>query len=89
MKVKFPLIIEDQLATRSKGMPPVEHLKEHRAGFFLNGPVTKRVAVLDFNSLTGELVPGVRFQCPADLEGVGRYEIKDEGLRDNHSFLGG
>ncbi|HUQ31612.1 MAG TPA: hypothetical protein VM095_05795 [Pyrinomonadaceae bacterium] len=78
MKVKFPLIIEDQLATQSNGMPPVEHLKEHREDFFLDGPVTKRVAVLDFNSLTGELVPGVRFQRPADLEGVGRYEIKDE-----------
>jgi hypothetical protein len=77
MKVEFPLIIEDQLATQMKGMQPTELLKKHNEDFFLDGPVTKRVAVLNFDPMTGELVPGVRFQRPANANDVARYLIKD------------
>ncbi len=52
MKVEFPLLIEDQLTTQMKGIEPVEYLREHREDFFLAGPVTKRVAILNFDSET-------------------------------------
>ncbi len=50
MKVEFPLLIEDQLTTQMKGIEPVEYLREHREDFFLPGPVTKRVAILNFGT---------------------------------------
>jgi hypothetical protein len=41
-----------------KGMPPVE-VFAHDEDFFLDGPVTKRVAILNFDPETGALSPGV------------------------------
>jgi hypothetical protein len=78
MKVKFPLLVQDQLTAQMKGMPPVENLTKHHEDFFLDGPVTKRVAVLNFDPETGALSPGVSFRRPANGSGVAGYEIKDE-----------
>lgn len=77
MRVKFPLLIQDQLTAQMKGMQPVEHLTKHHEDFFLDGPVTKRVAVLNFDPDTGALTPGVPFRRPANGKDVAGYEIKD------------
>lgn len=86
MKVEFPLLIEDQLTTQMKGIEPVEYLREHREDFFLPGPVTKRVAILNFDSETGELSPGVPFQRPAKGEDVARYAIKNQNDLNSLDF---
>ncbi len=86
MKVEFPLLIEDQLTTQMKGIEPVEYLREHREDFFLAGPVTKRVAILNFDSETGELSPGVPFQRPAKGEDVARYAIKNQNDLNSLDF---
>ena len=85
MKVEFPLLIEDQLTTQMKGLRPIEYLKEHHEDFFLDGPVTKRVAILNFDSTTGELSPGVPFQRPAKGD-AGRYAIKDKNDLNSPDF---
>ena len=86
MKVEFPVLIEDQLTTQMKGIAPVEYLKQHREDFFLDGPVTKRVAILNFDSETGALSPGVPFQRPANSEGVARYTIKNQADLNSLDF---
>ncbi len=86
MKVEFPLLIEDQLTTQMKGIEPVEYLREHREDFFLPGPVTKRVAILNFDSETGELSPGVPFTRPAKGEDVARYAIKNQNDLNSLDF---
>ena len=85
MKVEFPLLIEDQLTTQMKGLRPIEYLKEHNEDFFLDGPVTKRVAILNFDATTGELSPGVPFQRPAKGDAA-RYAIKDKNDFNSPDF---
>lgn len=77
MKIKLPLLIQDQLTAQIKGMPPVEFLTKHNEEFFLDGPVTKRVAILNFDSETGALSPGIPFRQPANGEDVAGYVVKD------------
>ena len=85
MKVKFPLLVQDQLTAQMKGMPPVEYLSKHSEEFFLDGPVTKRVAILNFDADTGALSPGIPFQRPANAEAAS-YVIKDENDLNSLDF---
>lgn len=75
MKVKLPLLIQDQLVAQIKGMQPVEYSSTDE-DFFLDGPVTKRVAILNFDPETGALTPGVPFRHPENGEAAG-YVIKN------------
>jgi hypothetical protein len=49
-----------------------------RADFFLDGPITRRVAILDFDTATGELLPGARFRPPETGKVYGEYMIADK-----------
>jgi hypothetical protein len=71
MKVKLPVMIQDQTVARGKGTKLAEmiHVEE---SFFLDGPVSERVAVLDFGE-DGRLAPLLRFQPPADPKNAGYY----------------
>jgi len=73
MKVKIPLMIQDPRMSKVEGMDkliegfvPVEE-------FFLDGPVSERIAILDFSPETGELLPGVRFKPPSPKRRLGQY----------------
>lgn len=76
MKVKFPLLIQDQLVAQLKDMRPVEVIS-HEEDFFLDGPVTKRVAILNFDPETGALSPGVPFKHSKNGNNGASYVIKD------------
>lgn len=78
MKVRVPLMIQDPITAKRKGMRLKEGFDIHREDFFLNGPVTRRVAVLDLDAETGDLLPGARFQPPPPGRVLGGYEIADE-----------
>jgi hypothetical protein len=86
MKVKFPLMIQDQLTAQKKDMQPVEFLSKHREDFFLDGPVTKRVAILNFDPETGALLPGVPFKRPAGPNDDAVYEIKNPNDLNSPDF---
>jgi len=75
MKVKLPLMIQDPLATQLKGMPMVERYEFENEAFYLNGPVTERIAVLDFDEKTGKLLPGATF-IPPQNKTPGTYDVK-------------
>jgi hypothetical protein len=78
VEVRVPMMVQDPMTARHEGIDPVEGFFISREDFFHDGPVTKRVAVLDFDPKTGELSPGVRFLPPPPGRKRGGYEIEDE-----------
>ena len=78
MKVRVPLMIQDPMTAAYKDMPEREGFDIDREDFFLDGPVTRRVAVVDFEPDTGALLPGARFRPPPPDRVLGSYEIADE-----------
>jgi hypothetical protein len=75
MRVRLPMMVQDPLTSRYKGMRLVEEFFADEEDFFLDGPVAKRVAVLDFDSETGELLHGARFLPPSARRKLGRYKV--------------
>lgn len=83
MEVKVPYLIQDPLAGAAKfggagGSVTVERHTFGREGFCLDGPVSRRVAILDFDPETGELAPGVTFVPGATPDDPGTYAVDDE-----------
>ena len=54
MKVRVPMMINDP-AVSIGGNKLIERFDIQHEEFFLDGPVTRRVAVLDFDDKTGDL----------------------------------
>ena len=61
MIIKVPYLIQDPQITGAKGIDPVEWLTLDQELFCLDGPVSRRVAVLDFDPTTGTLLKGCPF----------------------------
>lgn len=78
MKVRVPMMIQDPRFAPHGDERIVEGFEIEQEDFFLDGPVTARVAVLDFDADTGELVSGARFVPPPPRRVLGRYEVPDE-----------
>lgn len=75
MKVKLPLMIQDAVSAEMKGLTRMVESKEFdNEQFFIAGPVTERVAILDFDPESGQLRPGVPFSKPVDGR-RGTYEV--------------
>jgi len=73
MKVYLPVMIQDPRTSQLEGIKPVEGFHADREDFFLDGPVIRRLAVVDFDPETGEVVAGARFKPPAPGRKLGRY----------------
>lgn len=89
MKARVPVIVKDPEVAEYKDLPYWEEytLEED---VLLDGPVSRRVAVLDFDE-SGRLAPGTNF-VPGDGKSPGRYEIgslseQDAGAFSNWDFL--
>ena len=86
MKVRVPLLIKDKLATELIGVKRTEGFEITDEPFFLDGPVTRRVAVLDLDAETGALHPGAVFRPPSDGSKIGGYKLADEKNFDARDF---
>ncbi len=65
MKIEVPVMIQDQMVTASKEIPTLTEPVTLEEDFFLDGPVSERVAVIDFDA-DGQLVKSkARFKPPA------------------------
>lgn len=64
MKIKVPVLIQDQLVADRKGFDPTESVEIEEA-FFLDGPVSERVAIVDFDA-EGAVRPGSVFTPPSN-----------------------
>jgi hypothetical protein len=76
VRVRIPRMIDDPSASTG-GEPPYETATSLEEGFFLDGPVTRRVAVLDFDPATGALVPGARYIPPRPGGKFGGYQTSE------------
>lgn len=72
------MLVADPTVCSQRGLSCFESIRIHD-DFFLDGPVTRRVAVLDFDETTGELHPGIRFLPPKEgrVRG-GHYKVDSE-----------
>ena len=75
MRVRVPLMVQDPLTSRYAGTRSQEGFYVDREPFFLDGPVTRRVAILDFDPETGRRTPAVRFVPPTGGRRLGQYAI--------------
>lgn len=73
MKARIPLMIQDPMTSRMEGLKPTEGFHPDREGFFLDGPVSKQIAVLDFDPHTSALSPGARYRAPEPGRVMGSY----------------
>jgi hypothetical protein len=80
MKVRLPTMVDDP-TSQAAGLDVVENCDSQDEEFFLDGPVSRRLAVLDFDD-AGALRPGARFVSPAAGRKLGRYETVTQGSTD-------
>ena len=76
MIVSLQIIVQDKM-TRGPGLKVFENIEISDEKYFLDGPVTPKVAVLDFDSDTGKLNPGAHFNAPVPGKTHGSYTIAD------------
>jgi hypothetical protein len=74
MQVRVPVIVKDPVVTQYKDIAPTEQITVE-ADVFLDGPVSPRVAVLDFEPDSGALAPPARFAAPKARARRGSYEV--------------
>lgn len=74
MQVRVPVIVKDPVVTAYKDIPPTENI-DIEDETFLDGPVSPRVAVLDFEPGTGALAVQARFVAPKAGRVRGSYEV--------------
>ena len=79
MKVTVPVLMKDPAVVEYKDLELVREFDVGDEAFLLDGPVSKRLAVLDFDAASGALRPGVRFD--------GRYEIASRQSIDADDFI--
>lgn len=76
-KVRIPMMVDDARFA-PQGRSSLTEIVEIEDEFFLDGPVTRRVAVLDFNPDTGALEAGVRYIPPKPGNKIGHYDVPKE-----------
>jgi len=74
MQVRVPVIVKDKAVYEHLDIEPTEQITVE-ADVFLDGPVSPRVAVLDFDPDSGALAPPARFTPPADPASWGSYDV--------------
>jgi len=78
MKVRVPVVVQDPHTARFEGVPVTEGWDIEGDEVFLDGPVTDRLAVIDFDPDTQAVTPGVAFEPPGAIRKMGRYAVVDE-----------
>jgi len=87
MKLRVPYLVQDPQTVDAKGMADaVEHLTFDGEPFLLDGPVCRRVAVLDFDESGGERIAGAPL-LPADGDRPRGYAIADESDFTARDFM--
>ncbi len=88
MKVKVPVLIKDPEVSRYKDLPLVEDFVVEQEELFLDGPVSRRLAILDFDADVGGLRAGARFVPPgAGASVFGRYDVASRSELDADDFI--
>jgi hypothetical protein len=74
------MMLDDPQTSKFAGLDDFEMFESRDEDFFLDGPVSRRVAVLDFDAATGSVLPGARFVDPGKRK-FGNYDCPaEEGI---------
>jgi len=84
MQVKVPVIIKDPEVAEYKDLPFWEYFTIEE-DIFLDGPISRRVAILDFDE-SGVLQKGTDFQPSENNNSFGRYAYPDLDVKSEESF---
>ena len=87
MKVRVPVLVKDPDVARWKDVPMFENFVIDSEDVFLDGPVGRRVAVLDFDPQSGQLGPSARYVPPAAVDGVGTFAFKTGSSLEDPTFV--
>lgn len=87
MDIQIPIMIQDLQTAVQKGIPPVQNIILKGEDFFLDGPVSRSVAVLDFEPESGLLRPGVTFRPTPGARYGGSYTIPTPGNFTSPEFM--
>ena len=86
MRVELPYLVQDQLTSARKGMRAIESFRYEGDEYFLDGPVSRRIAILDFDETDGSLRDSVQFQPPDNRRKLGRYLISKNPVPSDRDF---
>jgi hypothetical protein len=86
MKVRLPIMVQDQSIAQQKGMRVTEPCTLDGERFFLDGPVTERLAVLDFDAATGALAPGTKYDAANSTYQVSPDEVESPDFLRTNAF---
>ena len=75
MRLRVPVIVKDPEVSEWKEIAPTETITIESEDMFLDGPVSPRVAILDFDPETGRLRPGVPVRMPKDAKAYAGYDL--------------
>jgi hypothetical protein len=83
--IRLPTVIKDPRTSRLlKLKKPIEQYEPDDGELFLDGPVGRRIAVLDFDPTDGALTVSVPFRPPTATKKIGGYAVQD--LKDVHAL---
>jgi hypothetical protein len=77
MRIQVPVMIQDPKLSEIDGLERIKEQHTVDEGFFLDGPVSWRVAILDLDPETGKLGPGVPLRPPTGNQTLWRYVLAD------------
>ena len=86
MRVRVPVLVKDPDVARYKGVPLTETFVIEGEDIFLDGPVSPRVAVLDFDPATGALAPVARIAAATD-DAAGQYDLARPDALDDPAVM--
>lgn len=78
MKVRLPRIVQDPLVGERKKLAVERFEVEDGEAILLDGPVSERVAVVDYDHGRGALAPGARLEPPPPGRVLGRYAVDEQ-----------
>jgi hypothetical protein len=87
MKVEAPMMVDDGRFAPLGRSDSTENVRIEKEGeFFLDGPVTRQVAVLDFDEVTGRRLDGAVFIPPTGERVLGHYDVPETPDFNSRTF---
>jgi hypothetical protein len=87
MRVRVPVLVKDPDVARYKGVPLTEAFVIEGEDVFLDGPISPRIAVLDFDPATGTLAPVARVSADAGDGAVLEYTLARPDALDDPAVM--
>lgn len=79
MDARLPILVQDRMTSARKGIEAFERFHVKSESILLDGPISERVAILDFDE-NGALIEGARYLPPTSKDKEGYYDVSDTDI---------